>query len=62
MNNHVLALRSEIFVDDNLESVDKRCFFAMCGKVPQIDSTISIDLSLNIFDDPSIKKKLVLAV
>ena len=62
MNNHFLAARSEIFVDDNLESVDKRCFFAMCGRQSQIDSTITIDLSLNIFDDPSIKKKLVLAV
>jgi len=32
MNNETLNLRSEIFVDDHLDRVEKRCFFLMCGK------------------------------
>lgn len=62
MNNHYLNQRSEIFIDDSLDSVDKRCFFLMCGKQPNIDSAITIDISFNIFDEPGLKKKVTLAV
>lgn len=61
MNHGFLNARSEIFVDDQLESVEKRCFFLMCGK--QIaDSALSIDIVINAFDDPSITKKITLAL
>lgn len=62
MNNPFLNQRSEVFVDDTLDSVEKRCFFLMCGKQPLIESAISIDVSFNIFDEPGLKKKLVLAI
>jgi hypothetical protein len=34
----------------------------MCGKQAEIDCALSIDLSFNIFDEPAVKKKLVLAL
>ena len=58
MNNAFLNLRSETFIDDALESIDKRCFVLMCGKSPNIDSAITIDISANIFDEPGLKKKI----
>ena len=32
MNHDFLNARSENFVDDTLQPVEKRCFFLMCGK------------------------------
>lgn len=58
MNNAYLALRSESFVDDSLESVERRCFLLLCGKTPNIDSAITIEVSANIFDEPGLKKKI----
>lgn len=57
MNNPQLAMRSEGFIDDQLEQVEKRCFFLMCGQTPSIDSAITIDVAFNIFDEPGLKKK-----
>lgn len=61
MNHLHLNQRSEVFVDDQLERVDKRCFFLLCGKT-NVDPCISIDFSINAFDDPAIKKKIVVGV
>lgn len=58
MNNAYLNLRSENFVDDQLDSVDKRCFLLLCGKQPNIDAFLTIDISANIFDEPGLKKKI----
>lgn len=58
MNNSYLALRSENFLDDSMESVEKRCFLLLCGKTPNIDSALTIDISVNIFDEPGLKKKI----
>ena len=44
MNNAYLNLRSENFVDDQLDSVDKRCFLLLCGKSPNIDAFLTIDI------------------
>ena len=54
MNNMYLNKNSEMFIDDTLEKIEKRCFFLLCGK-SNLDSAISIDFSVNIFDDPAIK-------
>jgi hypothetical protein len=54
MNNQYLNKNSEVFVDDTLERIEKRCFFFFGGKT-LLDSAISIDLSVNVFDDPAIK-------
>jgi CRISPR/Cas system-associated endonuclease Cas1 len=56
-----LNLRSEEFVDDYLERVEKRCFFLLCGKTP-LESAITVDLQFNILEDPGLKKKIVLNV
>jgi len=47
-----------MFVDDTLERVDKRCFLLLCGAGGEIDSALSIDIGVNIFDDPAIKRKV----
>lgn len=44
MNNAYLNLRSENFVDDQLDNVDKRCFLLLCGKSPNIDAFLTIDI------------------
>jgi hypothetical protein len=61
MNNPYLNNNSEVFVDDSLERVEKRCFFLMCGKNFQ-EPLLSIDLSANVFNDPSSKMKILLVV
>ncbi len=61
MNNISLNQRSETFIDDFLESVDKKCFLLLCGKAPNLDAAITIDVSFNIFDEPGLKKKLQLS-
>jgi len=58
MNHIKLKQRSEMFVDDTLERVDKRCFLLLCGAGGEIDSALSIDIGVNIFDDPAIKRKV----
>jgi hypothetical protein len=60
MNNYQLASRSDTFVDDTLESVEKRCFLLLCGKTSSIDSALTVDVSANIFDEPGLKKKITL--
>jgi len=57
MNHHSLNLKSEVFVDDSLDRVDKRCFFLMCG-VTDIDTAVTIDVAINVLDDPGLKKKI----
>ncbi len=59
MNHMYLNQNSEVFIDDALERIEKRCFFLLCGK-NALDSAISVDLTVNIFDDPAIKQKIVL--
>lgn len=61
MNHHLLNQKSEVFVDDTLERVDKRCFFLMCGKTTN-DAAVTIDVSINALDDPAIKKKIGLSI
>ena len=34
----------------------------MCGKQPSTESALSVDIAINIFDEPGLKKKLVLAL
>jgi hypothetical protein len=58
MNHAYLNQHSEIFVDDRLEQVEKRCFFLMCGK-NFTEPMINLDLSVNIFNDPAIKMKVL---
>lgn len=56
MNNFYLNNRSENFLDDRFEQVEKRCFFLLCGK-QNMDCAISIDVQVNLFDDPRKQKK-----
>jgi len=57
MNHGYLNHRSEIFVDDHFEGVEKRCFLLLCGKQVS-DSALTIDIGINAFDDPRIRKNL----
>jgi hypothetical protein len=57
MNNALLNIRSELFVDDHFENVEKRCFLLICGK-QATDPALSIDFGVNAFDDPRIKKNV----
>jgi hypothetical protein len=59
MNHAFLNNRSDIFTDDALEQVEKRCFLLLCGKQAN-DSFLSIDIVINAFDDPRTKKNLQL--
>lgn len=61
MNNELLNVRSETFVDDKLERCEKRCFYLFCGAHSE-DPAFAIDLSINAFDDPGIRKKLTVQV
>lgn len=61
MNHALLNGHSEVFVDDKVERVEKRCFFLMSGK-NFTEPMISIDLSANIFNDPAIKMKILLII
>lgn len=54
MKNPILNSKSEVFIDDHLDRVDKRVFFLIQGKT-EAESGISISLSINAFDDPAIK-------
>jgi len=44
-------------VDNSFETVEKRCFFSLCGKL-NTDPAIGIELNINAFDDARQKKKL----
>lgn len=57
MNHILLNDRSEVFVDDTFENIEKRCFFLMCGKISS-EPAISIEAGINAFDDPRRKKNL----
>ncbi len=59
MNHGYLNHRSEVFMDDTFESVEKRCFLLLCGKQVN-EAAITIDIGINAFDDPRIKKNLQL--
>ena len=61
MNHTYLSVRSENFVDDFLESVEKRCFFLMCGR-QATDAALTIDLVVNAFDEPDVKKKITMSM
>lgn len=61
MNHSLLNSRSEIFVDDHFENVEKRCFMILCGKQAG-EPVIQIDVGINAFDDPKVKKNLQLNV
>lgn len=57
MNNGYLQSRSEVFQDNQFETVEKRCFFLLCGKL-NTDPAIAIELGINAFDDARQKKNL----
>lgn len=57
MNHGYLQARSEIFVDNQFETVEKRCFFLLSGKL-NTDPAIAIELGINAFDDARQKKNL----
>lgn len=57
MNHGYLHARSDVFVDDSFSQVEKRCFFLLCGKLSN-EPAISIEVGINAFDDPRIKKNL----
>jgi hypothetical protein len=57
MNNPHLNTRSDVFTDDTFETVEKRCFFVLCGKQSN-DCAISLEFGVNAFDDPRKKKNL----
>lgn len=59
MNHAALNNRSEVFMDDSMESVEKRCFMVLCGKQSN-DPFIQIDIGINAFDDARAKKTLQL--
>ena len=61
MNHGYLNNRSEIFGDDRFDTVEKRCFVLLCGK-QMADSGISVDITVNLFDDPRTKKNLQVSV
>jgi hypothetical protein len=57
MNHGYLHARSEVFVDNSFDTVEKRCFFLLCGKLNN-EPAIAIEVGINAFDDPRIKKNL----
>lgn len=57
MNHGYLQSRSEVFQDNQFETVEKRCFFLLCGKL-NTDPAIAIELGINAFDDARQKKNL----
>ena len=57
MNHGYLQSRSEVFQDIQFETVEKRCFFLLCGKL-NTDPAIAIELGINAFDDARHKKNL----
>lgn len=61
MNHGFLNVRSEIFLDDKHENVEKCCFFLICGKTSG-EPALSIDFGVNAFDDPRIKKNVQASV
>lgn len=61
MNHGYLNHRSEVFGDDKFDTVEKRCFVLLCGK-QMADCGISIDLAVNLFDDPRTKKNVQVSV
>jgi hypothetical protein len=61
MNHGYLNHRSETFNDDRFDSIEKRCFLLLCGK-QSADCALTIDIGINIFDDPRVKKNLQLSM
>ena len=53
MDNHRLASRSEIFIDDDGTKIVKRCFLLAVGDDDIAGNALSLTLSYNIFDEPS---------
>ena len=54
VNHPNLLRRSETFQDDKLMRVDRRCFGLLAGPTEET-SGIKLVLTINAFDDPSIK-------
>ena len=57
MDNPRLASRSEIFEDDEGVKIIKRCYFLAIGDDDLTGNAISVVLSFNVFDEPSVIKR-----
>lgn len=55
MNNPRLVKRSAQFADQDLNHVDKQCFFLLAGETDTA-SGLSISVAFNVFDDPQVRK------
>ena len=55
MENIRLEKRSECFMDERGEQVDKRCWFLLVGEDDHNSNAITIALSVNIFDEPRVQ-------
>ena len=62
MDNVRLAMRSEIFHDDEGVKIIKRCYLLAIGEDDMTSNAISVVLSMNIFDEPSEQKRLEVRV
>jgi hypothetical protein len=57
MDNPRLASRSEIFEDDEGVKIIKRCFYLAIGDDELTGDALSVVLSFNMFDEPSVTKR-----
>lgn len=58
MDHPRLAVRSEIFTDDEGTRITKRCYFLGVGDDDQQGSAFTLVLSFNAFDEPDRQKKI----
>mmetsp|Transcript_34268 Transcript_34268/g.42336 ORF Transcript_34268/g.42336 Transcript_34268/m.42336 type:complete len:187 (+) Transcript_34268:2243-2803(+) len=62
MDNPRLAVRSEVFTDDDGIKISKRCYFLAIGDDDHQGNAFSVVLSFNIFDEPAMQKKIEVKV
>lgn len=53
-----MARRSEIFTDDEGVKITKRCFLLAIGDDDLTGNAFSLVLSMNIFDEPAVQKRM----
>lgn len=62
MDNPRLAKRSETFLNDDGVKVIKRCYFLAIGDDDLTGNAFSLVLSYNVFDEPTVQKKIEVKV
>jgi hypothetical protein len=62
MANPRLEKRSEVFIDDNGNHTDKRCWFLFVGDDDYTTNALTVSISVNIFDEPRVTMTPVVTV